>query len=94
MINTYFVGMTIISWVVAIFMIFGCLAIQLIKIEANGEKTDEIERLKSEAFINAFYSKDLLGKVVAVLHYGAIICATMFKEITKLFKIKGKGDNK
>ena len=79
--HTYAIGMTVISWLVAIFMLTGFTMINFFKADLKSEKTSDVEKEQAKIMLDRFYSADFAGKVVQLLHYGALFCAVSFRII-------------
>lgn len=79
--HTYAIGMTVISWLVAIFMLLGFTMINFFKLDLKSEKTSDIEKAQANILLDKFYNANFAGKVVQLLHYGALFCSVTFRII-------------
>ena len=95
--NTYFIGMTVISYLISLFLAFGMIYIQVAKVIAKDDKVDDATRSGTEIMLNEFYDSDYITKIVIILKFGALFVSTIFTEITmsvvhRLKKLFNKGE--
>lgn len=83
----YQIAMGFISWMLMIIMITGFALVKMFENELKNLNKDEIERLKSEAFLMPYHSSGFVGKVNFILLHGArfwgIVLGDKFKNTKK-----------
>lgn len=87
---TYIIGMTVISNLIGVFLLFGMAYISACKKIVNDEKTNDVTRKGAEMILEMFHDGNVTAKIVMILQYGALLTSVIFRDITtkilKLFK--------
>ena len=79
--HTYAIGMTVISWLIAVFMLTGFTMIKAFEMDLKSKNKSDIEKAQANIVLDKFYNADFAGKVVQLLHYGALFCVAVFRVI-------------
>lgn len=77
--TTYMIGMSALSWIIAILMILGFVFIKLSEFMSNTDSEDvtDLEKTTVDFILNDYYSRDFSGKVVFLLLFGAKFMSTI-----------------
>lgn len=92
--HTYPIGMTIISYMIVIFMLAGFVFIQICKQVMNDEYESEENRVTAEFAYNEYINGNFVSRVTTIFKYGGLLISLITVDILKTIFSIFKGGKK